>query len=536
MSELDRRLEQTGAEIRAAAARLPDRPRRGPEWRRGVRRTAAVVAAVILAAAVIAAPALWLRRTSGGGPDAGAGQTTIAVPSSTTASVPGTGPGTTAVTTATTSEGPVGISFGEPAAVAAAPGEYLQGIVGVEGVLYAAVWNPSYQVVRSTDDGSTWETLLEADPEDLEGLFAAGEVVVLVINDNNPVRDTMAPSSVVSEAPRVLVFDPATGTTSETVLPRPEDPQMEGLSLDEPEGCDMGGYQSWISAEAAAAGDRLVVTGSQYLVGRLTDGTVICGVYQTPTWTSDDRGRTWELHDGLSLGAITWTGTRYVAWSGTTDPFGESPDRLVVSTDGLDWATAVLTPPTPDGSNRGGTSLFSVGDTVIAWAGVFGWTAQVPDNVTDPEQLREVLEIGSEGAVEEVLEMIGVDLPLDAEEEEAIARFNGSSEPIGALIAVSNDDGLTWAISYVAEPLMGVASIGETYISLRSNVGDPSDPNDDSNSLLTSIDGANWTQVIDLPGATYGPESLTATEDAVYIHLYVGEEHTEQLWRIPVSV
>src|SRR4030042_1329580 len=150
MSELDRRLEQTGAEIRAAAARLPDRPRRGREWRRGVRRTAAVVAAVILAAALIAAPAWGLRRTSGGGPDAGAGQTTIAVPSSTTASVPGTGPGTTAVTTATTSEGPVGISFGEPAAVAAAPGEYLQGMVGVEGVRYDAVWSAYSHVVRSS--------------------------------------------------------------------------------------------------------------------------------------------------------------------------------------------------------------------------------------------------------------------------------------------------------------------------------------------------------------------------------------------------
>jgi hypothetical protein len=449
-----------------------------------------VVAAVTLAAAVIAAPALWLRGDSGGGPDAGGGQTTIIVPSTATAD-----PGTTAVTTATTSEVPVGVSLGEPVAVATAPGEHLQVVLGVEGVLYASVWSgnpPSFQfgVVRSTDDGTTWQTLLEANPSKNEGLFAAGEVVVLVINDHNP--DTTAPSSVVGDAPTVFVFDPVTGATSETVLLRPEDPQMEGLPqmegppLNEPEGCDMGGYQSSISARAAAAGDRLVVTGSQYLVGRLADGTVICDVYRNLTWTSDDRGATWELHDGLSLGAITWTGTRYVAWS---SPPGESPDRLVVSANGLDWTTAVATPPIlDDDSITVGTSVFSLGDTVVAWAGVSGPSAQDP-----------------------------------------------FFEHRGAVIAVSNDDGLTWEISYVAEPLVAAIGIGETYVALTSNVGVPGDPSDDSNSLLTSTDGINWTHAIDLPGvALGGPDSLTATEDAVYLHIYTGEGHAE-VWRIPVN-
>ena len=490
MTELDQRLEETGAEFRAAGATLPDRSSRDPERRREVRRTVAVVAAVTLAAVVIVAPALWLRSDSGGGPDTGGGQTTTIVPSTTAAE-----PGTAAVTTATTSEVPVGVSLGEPVAIAAAPGEHLQVVLGVEGVLYASVWsgNPpsfQYQVVRSSDDGTTWETLLEANPAKNEGLVAAGEVVVLVINDHNP--DTTAPSSVVSEAPTVFVFDPVTGATSETVLPRPEDPQMEGLPqmegppLNEPEGCDMGGYQSSISARAAAAGDRLVVTGSQYLVGTLADGTVICDVYRNLTWTSDDRGATWELHDGPPLGAITWTGTRYVAWSSAA---GESPERLVVSADGLDWTTAVATPPIPDDSIPSGTSVFSLGDIVVAWAGVRGPSAQDP----------------------------------------------AFAEPTGAVIAVSNDDGLTWAISYVEEPVVAAVGIGATYIGLASNEGAPGDPSDDSNSLLTSTDGVNWTQSIDLPGVTlWGPDSLTATEDAIYIHIYTGEGHAE-VWRIPVD-
>ena len=440
-------------------------------------------------------------------------------------------PGTTAATSETTS----GVSFGEPAAVTVVPGE-LGKMLSVGTVLYASSVGPTDRVMRSTDDGSTWETVLEAAPGDAEGLFAAGDMVALVIEDDNPARDTVSPSSVVSEAPRVLVFDPATGEQLETTLPRPEDPEMEGLSLVEStEGCALGGYQSWIRADGVAAGDRLVVTGNHQLVGRLADGTVICDsqVYQHLTWTSDDQGETWELHDGMALGAIAWTGSQYVAWStaDTTSYFRGAPDGLVVSTDGLDWTAAVSTAPIPDGSLPVGTSIHSTGDTVIAWAGVHGWTAKIPDDVTDPEQLRDVLAIGNDMDIEQVLEMIGVDLPLDADEKETIARYNGSTEPIGAVIAVSNDNGLSWATSYVPEPVTGVVGLQDTYVALTSNFGDITVPNDDSSSLLTSTDGLDWTHAIDLPEFGYGPDSLTATNEAVYVR---GEE-SRSLWRIAVG-
>jgi hypothetical protein len=440
-------------------------------------------------------------------------------------------PGTTAVT----SEEPVGVSFGEPAALTGAPGE-LRTMLSVGNVLYASMVGPTDRVMRSTDDGSTWETVLEADPGDGEGLFAAGDMVVLVIEDDNPARDTVSPSSVVTEAPRVLVFDPATGEQSEATLPRPEDPEMEGLSLDEStEGCALGGYQSWIRAEGVAAGDRLVVTGNHQLVGRLADGTVICDsqVYQHLTWTSDDQGRTWELHDGMALGTIAWTGTQYVAWStaDNTSSFRGAPDGLIVSTDGLDWTAAVSTPPIPSGSLPVGTSVTSTGDTVIAWAGVHGWATKVPDDVTDPEQLRDVLAIDDDMDIEQVLEMLGVDLPLDAEEKEMIARFNGSSEPFGAVIAVSYDNGFSWATSYVSEPVTGVVGIKGTYIALTSSFNDPSDPNDDSSSLLTSTDGAQWSHAIDLPELGYGPGFFAATDEAVYVR----GDQSGSLWRIPAD-
>jgi len=513
---VDERLREASRDIHQAARQMNDRL--PPERFRRRSVLVASAAAFVLVLAVFSP----LRLIFGGSEPSNQS----IVPVATSPADPGT--------TAVPSEEPVGVSFGEPAALTAAPGE-LRTMLSVGNVLYASMVGPTDRVMRSADEGSTWESVLEADPGDGEGLFAAGDMVVLVIEDDNPARHTVTPSSVVSKAPRVLVFDPATGEQSEAILPRPEDPEMEGLSLDEStEGCVLGGYQSWIRANGVAAGDRLLVTGSHQLVGRLADGTLICDsqVYQHLTWTSDDQGRTWELHAGIPLGAITWTGTQYVAWStADTSDFRGTPDGLVVSTDGLDWTAAVATPPIPSGSIPVGTSVISTGDTVIAWAGVQGWATKVPDDVTDPEQLRDILNIGDDMDIEQVLEMIGVDLPLDAEDKEKIVRFNGSSVPTGAVIAVSNDGGLTWATSYVSEPVTGVVGISQTYIALTSNFNDPSDPNDDSSSLLTSTDGADWRHAIDLPELGYGPGSIAATNEAVYVR----GEQSGRLWRIPAG-
>jgi hypothetical protein len=427
------------------------------------------------------------------------------------------------------------VSFGQPIPLTTTPDE-LASIDAIGDVLYAASAGGSDGVLRSADDGVTWENVLVADPGDAEGLFSAGDVVVLVIEDDNPARHTVSPSSVVSQAPRVLVFDPATGARSETLLPRPEDPEMGGLSLEEStEGCALGGYQSWVRAESVAVGDRIVITGNHQLVGRLADGTVICDsqAYRHLTWTSDDRGKTWDLHEAAPLGAIAWTGDRFVGWSmaDTSGRFRGAPDSLDVSSDGLTWASVVTTPAIPEGSLFSETSIDSAGDTVIAWAGVQGWMTKVPDDVTDPEQLRELLAIDDDMDVAQVLEMIGVDLPLDAEEKEMIARFNGSSEPIGAVIAVSNDRGLTWSSSYVSQPVTGVVAVDGAYVALTSSFGEPSTPSDESSSLLTSTDAIDWSHGIDLPEFGYGPRLFDATESAIYVR---GEE-SGNLWMIPTS-
>ncbi len=410
-------------------------------------------------------------------------------------------------------------------------------LVSADDVLYAAGTGPTDRVFRSTDHGLKWEPILEADPGDAEGLVAGGDVVALVINDDNPARDTIEPHSVVTGAPRVLIFDPSTGDQTETLLPRPEDPEMTGLPLDDRPidqngtGCALGGYQSWIIAGTVAVGDRIVVGGAQQLVGELADGTVICDgqTYRSVVWTSDDKGQTFQLHDSVPLASITWTGNRFLAWSNTRSP--SAAPSLVTSADGITWSTAATTPPTPDAAFVSGTSIETHDNVVVAFAGVLGWTTEVPDNVTDPEQLRDILNIGSDVDIQQTLDMLGVDLPLDEAEKLTIVKFNGQNQPIAAFLSTSTDGGATWESSYVPEPITAATNVGGTFVAMTSSYGDPTDPSDESSSLLVSDDGQTWTHAIDLPGFSYGPNVFTQAGNTIY----VGSQGQGTLWKIPVG-
>ncbi|HVR78598.1 MAG TPA: hypothetical protein VMS99_09425 [Acidimicrobiia bacterium] len=133
----------------------------------------------------------------------------------------------------------------------------------------------------------------------------------------------------------------------------------------------------------------------------------------------------------------------------------------------------MVTPPAiPEGSIFSETSIDSAGDTVVAVAGVHRWIAlaEILDDVTEPEQLRDALALSDEEDVEQVLEAIGIDFPLDSDEKDAIGRWNGGSEPAGAVIAVSNDRGLTWPSSYVSQPTNGVVAVDGAYVALTPHL------------------------------------------------------------------
>lgn len=375
--------------------------------------------------------------------------------------------------------------FGEPAAISSPPG-LVASMQSHGDVLYAATTGITDNVVRSTDGGSTWETILTADPGDSEGLFGVGSRVVSVIEDDTPARDTVAPRSVVTDAPRVLVFDPDTGVTSESVLPRPTDPQMDQIPLDgSVTQCALGGYQSWVLANGVAVGDRILITGQLELVGILDDGSLICDgqVYRNVVWTSDDDGATWQLNDSPPLGTVAWTGDRFVAWT-TSDPATTSV--LMTSGDGLNWDTAATTPPTPAGSISAGTAIAVRDGMVAAWAGVQAWAEGIPEDMS-------------------------------------------YTDPVGAVIATSPDAGATWTTAYADRPITGVAIAAEKYLAVATPPSELAGDSQGPSLLLRSDDGVTWTELARLPERTWGEVTFTATAGAVF---FKGDE-SGSIWKIP---
>ncbi len=374
--------------------------------------------------------------------------------------------------------------------------------------------------------------ILEADPGDAEGIFAAGQQIVLVANDGDPARDTVEPGSIVTGAPRVLVYDPVTDHSSEVTLPRPEDPVMTGLPLDsgtDVTGCALGGYQSWAQAGGIAVGDRIVVIATLNLVGRFPDGSTICDgqTYRSLIWTSDDAGASWALHDGPALVEISWTGSRFVAWStapsSAGDPYGT--DRtLLTSPDGVDWTEAATTPSIPDGAFLSGTSISAADGRIITTAGVWTWSTVIADGITDPGQLGEALGLGPD--VEETVAYLGVDLPLDTAEKDTLTSYIGSILPIGAAIAISDDDGTTWKTEYVSIPVAGATVAGGEFVALAPV--ESAGAYAGHSALLDSTDGSSWTEVVALPIDGLGVDSLAATPSAIYVA-------TGGVWRVPLS-
>lgn len=398
-------------------------------------------------------------------------------------------------------------------------------LVIADDAFYTAGVGEVDQILRSVDGGRSWEPVLTADPGDAEGLFAVGNLIVQVVEDDNPVRDSVEPGSAVSGSPRVLVYDPTTGRSFETTLPRPEDPDMTGLPMDGSSGCALAGYQSFIRAEGVAVGDRLLVVGNHQLVGELNSGEVICDnqAYRHLAWVSDDAGATWELHDVPALGSIVWTGERFAGWS----PPDETGARSVlVSDDGVTWTTAATTPPTGEGLIPvGPPQLVASGERVIGLAEFHAWAAKIPENVTDPQELREALGMGTdpEPSPAETLEMLGIDLPLDDNERGIIERFNGSTRPAGAYVITSDDAGATWSIEPSGQAITGVAIAANSYIAVGPQ-------GETATQVLSSATGVDWTQLAELP-LTVARPSLAATADAIFIT----DANTGDLWTLPIQ-
>ncbi len=343
-------------------------------------------------------------------------------------------------------------AFGAPEPLdAPAPGVRLR----ADGTALYAATSGDERVLRSPDAGTTWQVVLDMGPGDSEGLYAAGRLVVRVMEDDQP-------PDAVTAGLRAYVFDPATNERREADLPRPQDPAMTALGPGEAPECALGGYQSWVLADAVAAGERLVVTGHHQLVGRLADGSVICDgqAHRHHVWTSDDDGRTWQLHPGPPLGAITWTGERFVGWS-VADNFGAATG-LVASTDGVTWERLADMPAASPVASPLYTTIEGSGKRLVALA---------------------VSERSSGDAGTE----------------------------IAATVATSTDGGATWTWHATTEPLTAAGVVGETWVALRSDLAAR------TATVVASADAVTWAPVAEIPGLAFGPGEFAVAEDAIYV-------------------
>jgi hypothetical protein len=394
-----------------------------------------------------------------------------------------------------------------------------------DGALYASQGD---QVLALSSDG-TATPLLEAVPGDGEGLFAVGHVIMQIIEDDSPTRGSVSPDSAVTGPLTVQIYDPISGSSWTSELPRPEDPSMSPIPADAPDSCALGGYQSWVLADAGAVGDSLIVAGHLFFVGMLPDGTYLCDGESVPyIWTSGDDGHTWQIHQGPALSSIQWTGNRFVAWSASVgSPSAErvltfEPQELLTSPDGLEWTSVATTPPLPTGTILGGSSLARNGDIIVGWSGVSRWTAldQIPETVTDPGQLQDVFFAGTD--VESTLARIGVDLPLDETDRLLIAQYVGTVQPISASVAVSTDAGQTWTTRRIDKPVVAVVPVDGGFVAVTNGGMQQS-------RLLTSSDGATWQTAGEVPGGAVWSGGLASTGDSVYVL-----PETGHLWKIPV--
>lgn len=393
-------------------------------------------------------------------------------------------------------------SFGDVSVVEASRGVVAARIRAIGDVLYAAVPRNPDRILSSHDGGKTWETVLSADPGDSEGVFGVGHLVVQAVADDTPVSDSVVSGSVVTEAPRVLVYDPTSGERWETTLPRPVDPPMSPIPLDGSVlGCALGGYQSWVTVKDVAVGPTIVVTGEHLLVGTLADGSTVCDgqVYRNLTWASTD-GRTWVLVDSPPLFAPTWVGGDLVALSSSRGDVPHPPlDRIVRSVDGVTWENTVVTPMVlPEYARAIPGGFVEFGDALVAWHPVFGWLNEIPE-VDDPEELRDVLGISRELSVQEALDAIGVDVPLDDAERAQLAAFVGQDTILGTFLAISRDQGRSWAGTYVELPITSLVVADRVLAGVTFSFSDPRDPETYRSTIVASADGAGWEEVVILP-------------------------------------
>jgi len=343
----------------------------------------------------------------------------------------------------------------------------------------------NWSISRSTDGGETWSILHGTEGQTIEVLDVDPDGTIVAVENRNDIRKgELGPNSVSNDSPRVHVYDPSTEEWQVSVLPRPELP-VPGLApapTDDAGSCVLGGLQSWVDGTAVAIGEKIVIVGDHRVNG---DG--VCDESFQFLWTSSN-GVDWTIVPDTGTDAfltgLVWVGDAYVGYGspGThvtgdlagVKEFGdaESSLGLMATSDLSSWAPIeldlsvlpddVIVDPASATSGNSGSQMAGLlpspdGTVIFSFPllrSISNLRVALEAGLPDIGALRRLLDeegLFTTASIEEDLDRLDVDFPLDDGEATRLLSFYGGYQESAGRLIVEHTNAGRWATIYLED-------------------------------------------------------------------------------------
>jgi hypothetical protein len=329
------------------------------------------------------------------------------------------------------------------------------------GLVNGSIW-------RSDDEGVSWTMWRQGGG--IELLLVLDDGRVLGVDNKNAYSEALGPNSVVNGTPDLHVFVPASQTWNVVELPRPDLPldDLKPATMDPNDTtCPLGGLQSWVDRSDIAAGGNFAILGQHRLNA---DG--ICDDAFEFIWISEDL-LDWTIIPSIDIeGHIsrlfaldgTWVGigserAGYVGGGGPLPRVWTSTDLEVWEERSLDLsslpegASVYIGPENSNAMVGINSSRLTLTEDASLELRVWRYRPGIED-LTSVEELRAWLvdagedpDLDDDFSLEDNLESLDVDFPVDAEEIKTLRSYYSLHEDYGTLI-LSSSDGVSWLAEY----------------------------------------------------------------------------------------
>lgn len=329
-------------------------------------------------------------------------------------------------------------------------------------------------IMRSDDEGERWTVWRQG--VGLELLLVLADGRVLAVDNKDEYSDAYGPDSMVNGTPELHLYEPASDAWSVVQLPRPDLPfdDLKPASMDPNQAtCPLGGLRSWVDGIDIAADESFAILGQQRV-----NAEGICSDSFDFVWTSQDL-REWSIIPTIEIDGHlsrllrfggTWVGVGseragYVGGGGPLPRVWTSVDLTTWEERPLDLsalpgdASVFVTPKQATPMMGVSGSQLTLTDGLSLTLRVWRYRPGIED-LTSVEDLRTwLLAAGQEPdpdddvTLEDSLEYLDVDFPVDAEEIHSLESYYSLREDYGTLILTSSD-GYNWSAEYRPELIL----------------------------------------------------------------------------------